>query len=64
MTAATSGLLNFDDVRSVEVQVGCGPNEAYTAPMRCNGDMLHACEYARNRMSPGCMPPWEAARRW
>ena len=54
-TAAASGLLSFDSVRSVKVKAGCGPNGVYTALMRCDGDMLHACEYARNRMSSGCM---------
>ena len=54
-TAATIGLLSFDDVRSVEVQTGCGPNDTYIALMRYNGDMLRACEYTRNCMLSGCM---------
>ena len=53
--AAASGLLSFGDVRIVDVQTGCVPNEAYTALMQCNDDMLRACWCAHNRVSSGYM---------
>ena len=53
--AAASNLISFDDVRGDDVQTCCGPDEAYTAMLLCNGEMIRACEDARNRMSSTCM---------